>query len=139
MKFLIVNGVNLALLGEREPQIYGNESLDAINGEISRFLEERGSTAEFFQSDLEGELCRKIGFAKGFDGIVLNAGAYSHYSIALRDAISASSIPVVEVHLTNIASREPFRSRSVLSGVCRGTIYGFGKRGYLLALISFLL
>lgn len=137
MKFLIVNGVNLALTGKREPEVYGTQTLEEINAEIAEFAKRSGHETEFFQSDLEGELCRRIGGAKGFDGIVLNAGAYSHYSYALRDAVSATEIPVVEVHMSNICAREEFRHKSVLSGVCRGTIFGFGKSVYKLALESF--
>ncbi len=138
MKILIVNGVNLNLTGKREPEIYGSESLEEINREIETFALSRGAEVEFFQSDIEGELCRKIGTASGFDGIVLNPGAYAHYSYALRDAIAATKIPVVEVHMSNLCAREEFRSRSVLSAVCRGTIFGFGKKSYLLAVESFL-
>lgn len=137
MKFLIINGVNLALTGKREPEVYGTQTLEEINAEIAEFAKRNGHEIEFFQSDIEGELCRRVGGAKGFDGIVLNAGAYSHYSYALRDAISATKIPVVEVHMSNICAREEFRHNSVLSGVCKGTIFGFGKGVYKLALESF--
>lgn len=137
MKFWIVNGVNLALTGSREVEVYGSQSLAEINDEIARFAREHGHEVEFFQSDLEGELCKKIGSAKDCNGIVLNAGAYSHYSLALRDAIAATSVPVVEVHMSNIAARESFRRNSVLSEVCKGTIFGFGKKVYFLALESF--
>lgn len=138
MKLLIVNGVNLNLTGTREPEIYGSETLKEIEQEIERYAASRGVETEFYQSDIEGELCTKIGSARDFDGIILNAGAYAHYSYALRDAISATRIPVVEVHMSNLSAREDFRSRSVLSAVCRGVIYGFGKRSYLLAVESFL-
>lgn len=137
MKFLIVNGVNLALTGKREPEIYGSQTLEEINAEIAEFAKRNGHETEFYQSDLEGELCRRIGGAVGFDGIVLNAGAYSHYSYAVRDAISATKIPVIEVHMSNICSREEFRHKSVLSGVCKGMIFGFGRNVYKLALESF--
>ena len=137
MKFLIVNGVNLALTGLREPEVYGTKTLEEINGELSRFLKGEGHGAEFFQSDLEGELCAKIGRAKDFDGIILNPGAYAHYSYALRDAIAATKVPVVEVHMSNLFPREEFRAKSVISAVCKGTIVGFGALGYKLALLSF--
>lgn len=138
MKFLIVNGVNLALTGLREPEIYGTKTLDEINGELAEFLNHEGHQAEFFQSDIEGELCAKISRARDFDGIVLNPGAYAHYSYALRDAIAATKVPVVEVHMSNLFSREEFRAKSVLSAVCKGIIVGFGDLGYKLALMSFL-
>lgn len=139
MKFLIVNGVNLALTGKREPQVYGDQTLAEINEEIAAYAARGGHEIKFFQSDLEGELCQKIGTAEGYDGIILNPGAYAHYSYALRDAVSATKIPVIEVHMTNITAREEFRSRSVISPVCKGALFGFGKVGYLLALDSFLL
>ncbi len=138
MKFLIVNGVNLALTGLREPEIYGTKTLDEINQELAAFLNSQGHQAEFFQSDIEGELCAKISRARDFDGIVLNPGAYAHYSYALRDAIAATKVPVVEVHMSNLFSREEFRAKSVLSAVCKGVIVGFGDLGYQLALMSFL-
>ncbi len=138
MKFLIINGVNLSLTGLREPNIYGSESLDEINEEIAAFAKERGHEVEFFQSNLEGEIVTRLHEAD-CDGIVLNAGAYTHYSIAIRDAISAISIPVVEVHMSNVHAREEFRRTSVLTPVCKGEILGFGKNSYKLALESFLL
>ncbi len=137
MKILVINGVNLALTGRREPEVYGFQSLDEINAELKEFAKKRGHEVEFYQSDIEGELCRKIGFAEGYDGIVLNPGAYAHYSYALRDAIAATKIPVVEVHMSNVYAREEFRRRSVLSEVCKGVVFGFGKNGYKLALESF--
>lgn len=137
MKFLVVNGVNLGLTGLREPEVYGAETLDEINAQLLAYVKAHGHEAEFFQSDAEGELCAKIGRAKGFDGIVFNPGAYAHYSYALRDAIAATRIPVVEVHMSNIYSREEFRRKSVLSEVCKGSVVGLGKKGYLLALESF--
>ena len=137
MKFLVVNGVNLALTGQREKSVYGAQTLEEINQEIEAFVKAHGHELEFYQSDIEGELCTKIGGAKGYDGIVLNAGAYSHYSIALRDAISATSIPVVEVHMSNVHAREEFRHKSVLAAVCKGEVLGFGKNSYKLALESF--
>ncbi len=140
MKLLVVNGVNLNLTGRREKGLYGGESLESINRELAAYAEKRGHTADFFQSNLEGELCTRIQEAEGkYDGIVLNAGAYTHYSIALRDAIAAVSVPVVEVHMTNVHAREEFRRTSVLTPVCRGEILGFGKKSYLLAMESFFL
>ncbi len=140
MKILIINGVNLGLTGSREREIYGNETLEEINEKISAFAEERGHEVDFFQSDIEGEICTEIGKASSrYDGVVINAGAYSHYSIAIRDALAALYIPAVEVHMSNLLSREPFRQASVLSEVCKGTVFGFGMKGYLLALESFFL
>lgn len=138
MKILVVNGVNLGLTGKREPHIYGSESLEEINQELFKYAAARDAEVEFYQSDIEGELCTKIGSAREYDGIILNAGAYAHYSYALRDAIAAAGVPVVEVHMSNVCAREEFRSRSVLSAVCKGVIFGFGKKSYFLALESFL-
>ena len=140
MKFLVINGVNLNLTGKREEGIYGRETLEEINRELGEDCKMQGHEAEFFQSNREGELCARIQEADGkYDGIVLNAGAYTHYSYALRDAIAAISVPVVEVHMSNIYAREEFRRKSVLSEVCRGSVVGFGKNSYLLALRSFML
>ncbi len=138
MKFLVINGVNLARTGKRERGVYGEETLDTINSELQAFVKAHGHEADFFQSDVEGELCAKIGQADGnYDGIVLNAGAYTHYSYALRDAIAGVSTPVVEVHMSNVHAREEFRNTSVLTEVCRGEVLGFGKNSYKLALESF--
>lgn len=134
MKILVINGPNLNMLGTREPEKYGTQTLEEIN---SRITEEAGAldiVCGFFQSNSEGELVTAIQNAHdSVDGVILNAGAYTHYSYAIRDAISAISVPVVEVHLTNIHAREEFR-QSVISAVCLGTIAGFGADGYLLAL-----
>ena len=138
MKFLVLNGVNLNMTGKREPQVYGVETLEQINAELEAFCAAHGHKAEFFQSNSEGELCTRIQSAEGvYDGVVLNAGAYTHYSYALRDAIASVSVPVVEVHLSNIHAREEFRKKSVLTEVCAGAVLGFGKNGYKLALESF--
>lgn len=134
MKLLFVNGVNLNMTGKREPEIYGTTTLDDINARIKAHFV--GDECEFFQSNLEGELCTVIQNAN-CDGIVLNAGAYSHYSIALRDAIASIKIPVVEVHMSNVFAREEFRHKSVLSEVCKGVIVGFGQDVYILAGESF--
>lgn len=138
MKFLVLNGVNLDLTGKREKAVYGEETLEEIEKELAAFAEEHGHSAEFFQSNWEGDLCAAIQEAEGkYDGIVLNAGAYSHYSYAIRDAIAAVSVPVVEVHMSNVFAREEFRRHSVLTEVCKGEILGFGKYSYFLALESF--
>lgn len=134
-RVLVVHGPNLNLLGERETGIYGRESIDSINGEIRAFADGLNIECEIKQSNSEGEIIDFLHAARGrFDGVVLNAGAYTHYSIAIRDAIAAIRIPCVEVHLSNVYAREEFRHRSVLAPVCVGQIAGFGKRSYLLAL-----
>ena len=138
MKLLILNGVNLNMTGRREKGVYGTETLEDINAQIERFCKERGASCEFFQNNIEGELCTKIQETDA-DGIVLNAGAFTHYSYALRDAIASVQTPVVEVHMSNVHAREEFRHHSVISEVCRGTVLGFGKISYLLAVESFLL
>lgn len=133
-KILVLNGPNLNLTGLREPGIYGNDTYESICAELKAFAEGEGLFLETFQSNHEGELIDRIHGAMGtFDGLIINAGAYSHYSYAIRDAISAVKLPCVEVHLSNIAARDAFRHTSVLSPVCSGVIFGFGKRGYSLA------
>ena len=131
VSILVMNGPNLSRLGKREPGIYGTRTLDDINSElVSAF---HGVSFDFFQSEEEGELLEKLFHCEdngGVSGVVLNAGALTHYSIALRDAISAISIPVIEVHLSNIYAREEFRRKSVISEVCSGVIGGFGADSY---------
>ena len=140
MKFLVLNGVNLGRTGMREKGVYGSDTLESINKGLADFVRAHGHEADFFQSDLEGELCTKIGQTEGvYDGIVLNAGAFTHYSYAIRDAISSVSVPVVEVHMSNVHAREEFRRNSVLTPMCKGEVLGFGKNSYILALESFLL
>lgn len=134
MKLLFINGVNLNMTGVREKDVYGAQTLEEINKEISAHF--KGDDCEFFQSNSEGELCAKIQSAH-CDGIILNAGAYTHYSYALRDAIAGTSVPVIEVHMSNVHSREEFRHKSVISEVCKGVICGFGKNSYVLAAQSF--
>ncbi len=136
MKILLLNGPNLQLLGTREPGIYGKTTLAGIVSEVVALGEELGCRVEAFQSNCEGELVSLIGDARnqGFDGIILNAGAYTHTSVALRDAISGVALPAIEVHLSNTASREEFRHHSYIAPVCTGVIAGFGKDSYLLAL-----
>lgn len=132
-----MNGPNLNLLGEREPNIYGSNSLEAINKALEEKAEKLGVKVYFYQSNHEGELIDKLHCARNeFDGVVLNAGAYTHYSIAIRDAIAAIKIPVVEVHLSNINSRESFREKSVIAEVCKGQISGFGAYSYTLGLLA---
>ena len=139
MKFLVINGVNLNLTGMREKSIYGNATLDEINARISEFCVKNGDSVDFYQSNIEGELVNKLHEAflnKSYDGILLNAGAYTHYSYALRDAIAAIDIPVAEVHMSNVHAREEFRKTSVLSEVCKGVVCGFGANSYLAAIIG---
>lgn len=138
MKLLFLNGVNLNMTGRREKGVYGTETLESINAQIAAFCKARGAECSFYQTNIEGELCTAIQQADA-DGIILNAGAFTHYSYALRDAIASVDIPVVEVHMSNVHAREPFREKSVISEVCKGTVLGFGKNSYLLAAESFLL
>ena len=135
MKILVINGPNLNLLGEREPNIYGDESLKAINDELYAVAQNLGHDISFFQSNSEGSIIDSIHAARlEYDGIVLNAGAYTHYSYAIHDAIAAIKIPVIEVHLSNISGRDEFRKTSVIAPVCAGSIVGFGKFSYMLAI-----
>ncbi len=137
MKALIINGPNLNLLGEREPGIYGGDSYDSVCAEIAEKGRELGIDCEFYQSNHEGGIIDRIHSARfDCDGIILNAGAYTHYSYALRDAIAAVKIPVIEVHMSNIHAREEFRHTSVIAPVCAGSIAGFGKNSYLLGLTA---
>jgi 3-dehydroquinate dehydratase-2 len=132
MEILIINGPNLNLLGSRKPDVYGHKSLDEINHFIKDYFKQ--VKLSFFQSNHEGEIIDEIHKAMDkYDGIVINAGAYSHYSYAIRDAVEAFGKPVVEVHISNIAGREEFRHKSVISEVCAGTISGLGVYGYVLA------
>ncbi|MCD6167436.1 type II 3-dehydroquinate dehydratase [candidate division KSB1 bacterium] len=136
-KILIIHGVNLNLLGTRERHIYGDKTLKDIDNHLSSVFPE--VTFEFFQSNHEGAIIDKLHQARdSFDGIVLNAGAYTHYSIAIRDAIASISVPVVEVHLSNIFAREEFRHKSVISAVCKGVISGFGIESYVLGVKALL-
>ena len=135
MKILIINGVNMNMLGLREPEKYGTMTLKDLEKELYAFSFELGIDIETFQSNFEGEIVEKIHLTKdNFDGIVINAGAYTHTSIAIRDAISAVNTPTVEVHMTNIYKREEFRHHSYISPVCIGQISGFGINSYKLGL-----
>ncbi|MDR3644680.1 MAG: type II 3-dehydroquinate dehydratase [Clostridia bacterium] len=134
-KVLVVHGPNLNLLGERETGIYGRDALAGINEEIIIWAHDLNMECEARQSNSEGEIIDWLHAARGkFDGVIINAGAYTHYSVAIRDAIASIRIPCIEVHLTNIYAREEFRHHSVLAPVCVGQIAGFGKQSYLLAL-----
>lgn len=138
MKILLVNGVNLDMLGKREPSVYGDETLEEIEKKVIAYAAEKGIEVEAYHSDIEGELCHKI-HTGDYDGLILNAGAYSHYSIALRDAVACVKKPCVEVHISNLFSREEFRQKSVIAPVASGVITGFGTKGYFLAVDFFLL
>jgi 3-dehydroquinate dehydratase-2 len=133
MKLLILNGPNLNLLGKRDPQIYGNVSFENYFDELNSKFD---CELEYFQSNLEGEIINKLQQSTS-DGIILNAGGYSHTSVAIRDCISSLATPVIELHISNIAGRESFRHESLLSPVCAGCIFGFGLKGYELAIRFF--
>lgn len=134
-KILVINGPNLNLLGEREPGVYGEGSFEQLNLDILETAKKLGLKCEVFQSNHEGEIIDKLHNCRtNCSGVVINAGAYTHYSYAIRDAISAIKIPCIEVHISNIFARDEFRSHSVISAVCAGTICGLGRNGYFLAM-----
>ena len=138
MKLLILNGPNLNLLGIREPGIYGNDSMESYLETLRKEFPQ--VEIEYFQSNIEGEMIDKmqqVGYS--YDGIVLNAGAYTHTSVALHDCIRAINIPVIEVHISNVHTREEFRHKSMISAACKGVICGFGMDSYKLAVYSFLM
>lgn len=135
MNILVINGPNLNLLGKREPGVYGSDSLQEIQNEIIAETKALNVDVEFYQSNHEGGIIDALHNAMDdADGVVLNAGAYTHYSYAIRDAIKAIKIPVVEIHMSNVDSREEFRHVSVIAPVCRGSIAGFGKFSYILGI-----
>ena len=135
MRFLVLHGPNLNLLGSREPQVYGTATLASINISLEKLADELGCSLQFFQSNIEGELINAIQAATaGFDGILINPAAYTHTSVAIRDALSAVGLPCVEVHLSNIHSREEFRHKSLTAPIAIGQICGFGSESYLLGL-----
>jgi len=137
MKIAVIQGPNLNILGVREQNIYGHMTLDQIHEQLKNQAEQSGLELEFFQSNLEGEIIDKIQECLGtVDGIIINPAAYSHTSIAIRDAISAVSVPTVEVHISNIYQREEFRQTSITAAAATGIIAGFGPFGYHLGLIS---
>ena len=139
MKFLIINGPNLNLLGKREPGIYGDQGYDALCTLIRDYAAAHGSTAHCFQSNHEGAIIDEIHAADGvYDAIVINPGAYTHYSNAILDALKAVDVPAYEVHISHIDQREPFRAVSVTAPACVGQLYGHGFQGYLMAMDHFL-
>ena len=135
MKILLINGANLNMLGQREPEKYGNTTLADIEKAVIQRGKELGAEVEVWQSNHEGEIVDKLQSSKGiYDGILINAGGYTHTSVVIRDAIVAINIPTVEIHMTNIHSREEFRHTSLISGVCVAQVIGFKENSYVLAL-----
>ncbi|MGL4510844.1 type II 3-dehydroquinate dehydratase [Cetobacterium sp.] len=135
MKVLIINGPNLNFLGKREPKIYGDETLELINNKIKEFSMNHGMEVEFFQSNHEGYIIDKIQESyENVDYLIINPGALTHYGIGIRDAILSTNLKTIEVHLSNVYSREEFRHKSVISDICIGKITGFGSEGYKMAL-----
>jgi 3-dehydroquinate dehydratase-2 len=136
MKILVLHGINLDMFGKRDPATYGTVTLAEIDASIEALASELGSTVETFQTNHEGAMCERIHAAHGadIDGVVINAGAWTHYSYGIRDALALLTIPIVEVHISNVHAREPFRHESVFAGVVRGQIAGFGVDSYLLGL-----
>jgi len=137
MKILVLNGPNINMLGQREPDVYGRQDYEALKTGLNDFAHSHSVTIDEYQSNIEGELVTKIQQTQGvYDGIVFNPGAYTHYSIALLDALKAVDVPAIEVHLTNIAAREDFRHKSVTAVGCVGQISGLGFDSYYLALMG---
>ena len=135
MKLLLINGANLNMLGVREPEKYGNTSLKEVEDLVVSRGKELGAEVDTWQSNYEGEIVEKIQQARGvYDGILINAGGYTHTSVVIRDAIASVDIPTIEIHMTNISAREEFRHTSLLTGVCVGIVAGFGIKSYILAL-----
>ncbi len=135
IKILVIHGPNLNLLGRRETKIYGAETLETINRALKKLAQEEGVSVDFFQSNHEGEIVSRLQEAEGnYGAIVMNPAAFTHTSIAIRDAVAAICVPLVEVHLSNIHAREDFRKESHISPVAQGVVFGFGKTSYLLGL-----
>jgi 3-dehydroquinate dehydratase II len=135
VKVLVIHGPNINMLGQREPETYGSVTMEDINTSLTNFAESKNIGIEFFQSNIEGEIVNKIQSSlNNFAGIVINPAAYTHTSVAIRDAIAAVKIPTVEVHLSNIHAREEFRHSSLTAAVCIGQICGFGAESYILGL-----
>ena len=138
MKIQIINGPNLNLLGKREPDIYGNQSLEDINKIVSQHCDQKKIQVAFFQSNVEGEIVNEIQklIDKKFDGLIINAAAFTHTSVAILDALNIIKIPKIEIHLSNIYRREEFRQKSLISNLAKGVICGFGKNGYEMSLLA---
>ena len=135
MRILVIHGPNLQLLGMRKPEVYGTVDLPAINRALQAQAAKAGASLDVLQSNHEGEIVERLGAAKGrYDAIVINPAAYTHTSVAIRDAVEACGVPTVEVHLSNIYAREPFRQHSLIAPVCRGQVSGFGPGSYRLGL-----
>ena len=135
LRILVIHGPNLNMLGKREPEIYGSSTLEDVNTKLGREAKELGAEVEFFQSNSEGEIVGRIqGAMSSAQGILINPGGYTHTSVAIRDAILSTGLPVVEAHMSNIYKREDFRQKSYVSGVALGVISGFGAESYSLAL-----
>jgi 3-dehydroquinate dehydratase-2 len=135
MRILIIHGPNLQLLGSREPEVYGSMTLKQIDADLRKCAKSLGASVSIFQSNHEGDIVDKIGDAAGtYDALIINPAAYTHTSVAIRDAIAGSGIPAVEVHLSNTSAREEFRRHSLTAPVCRGVVAGFGHRVYRIAL-----
>ncbi|MEA3372198.1 MAG: type II 3-dehydroquinate dehydratase [Campylobacterota bacterium] len=139
MKVVVIQGPNLNMLGVREQQVYGPMKLEQIHAQMKDFGEQNGLEVEFFQSNLEGEIVDKVQECYGeANGIIINPAAYTHTSIAIRDAISAVNLPTIEVHISNIYRREEFRQKSMIAPVCASSLVGFGPFGYHLAMVGML-
>ena len=139
MRFLIINGPNMDMLGIREKDKYGGLTLQAIYKEIENYADSLNISAEFVQSNIEGEIINSINKALGvFDGIIINPAAYTHYSVAILDALNSTGLPSIEVHMTNIFAREEYRKKTVTGEACIGIIAGFGKDVYILAVSALL-
>ena len=136
MKILMLHGINHNMFGKRDPKQYGTISLDEINANLTALGKELGTELEFFQTNSEGEMCDRIhqGFVDGVDAVLINAGAWTHYSYGIRDALAILTCPIVELHMSNIHAREAFRHVSVFAEIVKGQICGFGEDSYLLAL-----
>lgn len=136
MKFLMLHGINHNMFGKRDPKQYGTITLAQIDEQLGRLAAELGVEIDSFQTNCEGAMCDRIhqAFQEGVDGVLINAGAWTHYSYGLRDALAILTVPIVELHMSNIHAREEFRHQSVLAEVCQGQIAGFGVDSYLLAL-----
>ena len=136
MKVLVLNGVNLNMFGKRDPAQYGTVTLDEINSRLAALGKELGTEVECYQTNIEGEMCQRIhqAFAEQVDAVLINAGAWTHYSYGIRDALAILTCPIVEVHMSNIHAREAFRHVSVFAEIARGQICGFGADSYLLGL-----